>query len=266
MRAAACRCAFAAVFLAMVPIVARAADCDQVARSFAARLNISVGAMDEGGALVMLREAAQGGLRECPDLEPQGYTAARIAELGYAPGARRSAVPTADAQALAQEAAQRHPKSQRIVTLLARLDGSVDMARRALALDPAYAPARVQLALALAATGTRDEALALLSQGRDADRIASEWNARAKIRMMAGDIPAAIKDARAARVAVKREAELMPGTDTIRDTQEILGLALLAQGRAQDAAVHLELASAVGSLKAQAALDDLRKARGGKVK
>lgn len=263
---AALRRAVTAGLLALAATAAHAADCGAVARRFAAQLTISSGAMDEAGALSMLRAAAQEGLSECPDLEPQGYYAARLAELGFAPGARRAAGSAPDARALAEEAARRHPASARIATVLARLDGSLEAAQRAAALDAGYAPARAQLATALAAAGKSDEALALLTQGRGADRPASGWNARARINMKSGDLTAAIADAKAARTAAKREAELIPGTDTIRDTQEILGLALMAQGRGEAAAVHLELAAAVGSLKARAALEEYRKAHGGKAK
>ena len=257
---------FLAMALALASAAVRAAGCDQIARSFAARLNISAGAMDEGGALVLLSEAAKEGLRACPDLEPQSYIAARIAELGYAAGARRTAAQTVGALALAQDAARRHPDSVRIATVLARLEGSLDAARRAMALDARYAPARVQLAWALAATGARAEALVLLSQGRDTERPASEWNARARIRLAAGEAKAAKVDAKAARAAKTREPELTPGTDIFRDTQETLGLSLMALGRPDDAKEHFELAAAVGSSKAKAALEEMNARRDNKAK
>jgi tetratricopeptide (TPR) repeat protein len=241
---------------------AQVISCAGVVDAFAARLALSTGAMDEDGAFALLRGDAEQDLRSCPDLEPQRYYLARMAELGYlATGARRADGPTPGARALAEESQRRHPLSVRIATVAARLDGSVDAARRAMVLDPGYAPARTALAAALAANGDTPAALATLA-GADVSQSAAALVVRARIKLLAGDANGALADAVAARNAgQKKELEPTPSRDTLRDTEELLGLSSRALGNPLEARKHLERAAVLGSVKAREALAEIAPSR-----
>jgi len=241
---------------------AQVVNCAGVADAFAARLALSTGAMDEDGAFALLRSAAEEDLRSCPDLERQRYYLARMAELGYfATGARRADGPAPGAQALAEESQRKHPLSVRIATVAARLDGSIDAARRAMALDPGYAPARTALAVALAAKGDTPAALATLA-GADSSQSAAALIVRARIRLMAGDANGALAAALAARNAGQRkEPEPTPSRDILRDAEELLGLSSRALGKPLEARKHLERATVLGSAKAREALAEIAPGR-----
>jgi hypothetical protein len=232
---------------------AQVVNCAGVADVFAGRLALSAGTIDETGAFVLLRGAAEQDLRSCPDLEPQRYFIVRMAELGYSAGGRRSEAPDVGARALAEDALLRYPHSARIATVAARLDGSVEAAQRAVAIDPGYAPARTALAVALAGRGDTSAALAILA-GPASGMSATALIARARIRLAAGDAGGAFADAQAAGNAGKKEPEPTPGRDLLRDTEELLGLSSRALGKSAQARKHFERAASLGSAKAREAL------------
>lgn len=244
--------------LGSVSASAQVVNCAGVGEVFKGRLALSAGALDEDGAFALLGRAAEQDLRSCPDLELQRYYLARLAELGYAAtGARRAEAPAPGARALAEEAQRRHPLSARIATVVARLDGSVDAARRATALDPGYAPARTALAAALAAKGDTSAALAALGEAASSPSAAA-LIVRARIKLMAGDANGALADAQAAHnAAQKKEPEPTPTRDILRDVEELLGLSSRALGKPLEARKRLERAASLGSAKAREALGEM---------
>jgi hypothetical protein len=245
----------ATLVIALTAPAAAADGCAGLAESFDSRLALSRGAMDEDGAFVLLLRGAEADLRACPELEPQRYAVARLAELGYSAGdARRANGPDPHAKTLTEAALRAFPRSARIATVAARLDGSVEFARRAVMIDPDYAPARVALAVALAASGDARGALAMLPAS---GQPASTLIARARISLAAGDARATLADALAAGKATPRELEPMPGRDAVRDKEELLGLSLRALGRPAEARRRLESAASLGSAAARRALEDL---------
>jgi hypothetical protein len=246
------------VALGSFPASAQAVNCVGVAEVFTGRLALAVGAADEDGEFAVLRGAAEEDLRSCPELEPERYYLARMAELGYsAQGPRRAAAPAPTARALAEDSLRRFPLSVRIATVAARLDGSVDAARRAIALDPGYAPAQTALAAALAAKGDTSAALATLAAG-DSELSASALIARARIRLTIGDANGAFADALVARDAGReRELEPTPSRDLLRNSEELLGLSSRALGKPLEAKQHLELAASLGSATAREALAEI---------
>ena len=242
-----------AIALGSASASAQVVNCAGVADVFAGRLALSAGAIDEDGAFVLLRGAAEQDLRSCPDLEPQRYFVTRMAELGYSAGGRRSEAPDAGARALADDALRKYPQSARIATVAARLDGSVEAARRAMAIDPGYAPARTALAVALAGQGDTSAALAMLT-GSASTMSATALIARARIRLAAHDAVGALADAKAAGNAGQKEPEPTPGHDLLRDMEELLGLSSRALGKPAQARKHFERAASLGSAKAREAL------------
>lgn len=253
---------YAAVWLWMILIAAFGAgpasaapmDCAGLAENFEARLALSSGSADEDGNWVLLRRQADQDLQSCPDLEPQLYFVVRAAELGFsAVGSRRAEAADPAAGAFAAEALRRHPDSVRIVTVAARLTGSIETARHAAALDPKYDPARTALAAALAGNG--DNAVALTTLPGDSTTLsAAALIERARIKLAAGDGLGALADALAVRHAKPGDAEPTPGRDRVRDTEELLGLSLNALGKKAQAKKHFEVAASMGSIKAREAL------------
>jgi tetratricopeptide (TPR) repeat protein len=232
---------------------AQPVDCAGVAETFEARMALSPGAADEDGAFILLRREAEHDLSSCPDLEPQRYAVARMAELGYSATRARRGTAEPDARVLAEEALRQHPGSARIATVEARLDGSVQAAQRAAGLDPGYGPARTALAAALARQG--DTAAALASLAGDASGLSrAALIERARIKLDRGDAKGALADLRAVDHARQREMEPTPGFDSSRDTEELLGLSLSALGKTAQARKHLQQAASMGSAKAQEAL------------
>jgi len=247
----------AALALGSAPASAQVVNCAGLADVFTGRLALSAGAMDEDGAFALLLSAAEKDLRSCPELEPQHYYLARMAELGYSTtGARRADGPDAGARMLAEESMQKYPRSVRIATVAARLDGSVEAARRAMALDPGYAPARTALAAALAAKGDTSAALTTLA-GAASSQSAAALIVRARIKLTAGDAVGAHADALAARSARQKEPEPTPGRDILRNMEELLGLSSRALGKSQEARKFLERAASLGSAKAREALAEI---------
>jgi hypothetical protein len=239
-----------------VPAFAQTVNCAGVADVFVGRIALSAGAADEDGAFTLMRRAAEDDLRACPDLEPQRYYLARMAELGYA-GARRAGGPTPEARAFADESLRQHPHSVRIATVAARLDGSIEAAQRAVTLDPGYIPAQTALAAALAAKGDRSAALATLAAA-GSGQSAAALSLRARIKLAAGDAGGALADALAAgNAAQKKQPEPTPGRDIVRDAEELLGLSSRALGKSAEAKKHLERAASLGSAAAREALAEI---------
>lgn len=248
--------AIGSVMLGPVPAAAQAVNCAGVADIFAGRIALATGAAAEDGGFALLRRAAEEDLRACPGLEPQRYYLARMAELGYA-GARRAAGPTPDARAFAEESLRQHPRSVRIATVAARLDGSIETAQHAVTLDPGYVPAQTALAAALAAKGDKTAALAILA-GAGSDQSAAALILRARIKLAAGDAGGARADALAASdAAQKKQPEPTPGRDILRDAEELLGLSSRALGKSTEAKKHLERAASLGSAAAREALAEI---------
>ena len=225
---------------------AQVVNCAGVEKIFASRLSLVDGAMDEDGAFALLRAAAKEDLSICPDLETLRYFVARVAEL-YCTGAPGS--DNGQARALAEEAERKYPRSPRIAVMVARLDGSLGAARRAMSLDPTFEPSRVALAAALAEKDNARAALATLA-GPPSLKSATALLARARIKLAAGDANGALADATAAADAGSQEAEPTPGREISRNVEEVQGLSLRALGRSADAARHLARAAALKSAMA----------------
>jgi hypothetical protein len=138
-----------------------------------------------------------------------------------------------------------------VVTVAARIEQSTDLARQAVALDPNYQPARRALAELLAKDGTIDAALGLTPGKTDSD---SMRLTRARVLLAAHRPAAAVAQARKVRTPGEAD-ELGPSGDLYRDSQEVLGFALLEAGKTQQARKSLQAAAAAGSSAAQRYLE-----------
>jgi tetratricopeptide (TPR) repeat protein len=206
---------------------------------------------DQVGELRAIGDAALEGVKACPQSERLWYLAARSAEVleGSSGGA---AFPEAgSARKIAQQAAAHVPRSAAVATVLARVDQTEQSARMAYDLDPHYAPARRALALALARKGSFDDARKLVTPAAGA----ADLTARARVLLAAGKPGEAAAEAQKALKRPRPDAaELSPTTEILREANEVLGFALLAQGRTREALRALHVAASTGSLAAQAEL------------
>jgi hypothetical protein len=248
----------AAALLVFGSTTVRAADCGPSAAASADPL--AAYAENEAGGLRNQFMAARERLADCADSEPLWYTVIRASELGLGDFPLTIARQEfADPQALAREAVSRAPRSARIATVQARLDASVASARHAVALDPAWAPAALALASALAAEGANAEAETILAGASGIKSVPGANTTRAAILIGLGKPDQAAALARrdlTAQWPDSPEPFLMPIVR--REAMATLGLALLAGNHPKEAATQLKAAAALGSGRAQAALGKLQ--------
>lgn len=211
-------------------------DCAGLGRAIEARRSEIALVENVVGALDRLAMAAAEAAKSCPDDPRLRETAARAAEL-VAPLLGKSASP-----------APGLPLTPETATIEARRDGSEAAARRALALDPAYRPARRALAVALAKAGKFDEAAALLpgNSRNGLDRLARAWMLLAVKRNSE-----AAREARAAlSLGAPDDEELGADLELRRDANAVLGLSLPSP----EGHNALRIAAELGSEAARAAL------------
>lgn len=204
---------------------------------------------DDLGSIRMIGDRALAGVRECPDSALLWYLAARSAEiLGTRSGSQTFAAPGGLLQVVA-EALAHAPNSAPIVTVAARVEGSTAMARQALALDSNYQPARRALAEAVARDGDIEAGLdlAIASNARGPMHLT-----RARILLAAKRYSEASREAK--RVLPSAPDELSASADLYRDSNEVLGLALLGLHQRAEAQRALRAAASAGSAAARAQL------------
>ena len=204
---------------------------------------------DDLGSIRMIGDRALAGVRECPDSALLWYLAVRSAEiLGTRFGSQTFAAPGGLHQVV-EEALAHAPNSAPIVTVAARVEGSTAMARQALALDSNYQPARRALAEAVARDGDIEAGLdlAIASNARGPMHLT-----RARILLAAKRYSEASREAK--RVLPSAPDELSASADLYRDSNEVLGLALLGLHQRAEAKRALRAAASAGSAAARAQL------------
>jgi tetratricopeptide (TPR) repeat protein len=245
-----------AIFFSWATIV-RADDCGRAELDLDARAKQLFVVADEVGALRDLGASALAGVQGCPRSSRLWYLAARAAEVLETHEGRVAFPERGDTKKLSLEAAAHAPESAEIATIVARSEGSVESARRAVNLDPNYLPARRALALALAKTGKTDDALRLLTGAGQLDRLA-----RAQILNIAGRFREAAPLSREAlksyAASIPADAEPTLASDFRREANEALGVALIGEGRKADAIGPLRAAADEGSDRAAKLLHELR--------
>jgi hypothetical protein len=190
--------------------------------------------MEPVGTRREIAREASDGLAKCPESEQIAYVALRATEL-------LRGEPGPEWGRFVAELATRFPRSARIATVKARQDHTVESARRAVAADRNYLPARVALAHALLAAGDTEGARAALegAVGLKGDDDAEAVLAR--VRWAQGDVAGAEQLARGV-LQTRPWKEGEPGATRARassQAHEVLGLAYLKKGQPDKAAPHL---------------------------
>jgi hypothetical protein len=243
------RCWFAAFIAALIcaaNALAQPATCAALESGVEVEVQSLAFVKDDVGLFRTIGRRAIDALTRCPESARLWYLATRSAEVLDQRFKERSFPENGGLRTLLADARAHAPASAAIATVAARVDGGSAAARIALALDPAYPPARRALAEALAREGSIDEALALVvAHGRSASMQLS----RARI-LLAGKRPTdALREAN--RALAGKADELSPAADLPRDAHEARGFALLALHRPADAKRALRAASAAGSVAAR---------------
>lgn len=241
-----------AVLVVVAPLVANAAGCQDLEAAVQARVATLATANDDVGAFRTIGDEALTALKQCPQSARLWYLAARSAEVLEGPMAGRAFAGSGGLAGIVHEAVAHHPRSAPIATIAARLDGTTASARKAVALDSSYAPARRALATALARDGAVAEALRLatVESARNLDHLA-----RAKVLLAAGRAAEAVTDARKALAKGNPDtSEPAPSVELQREAYEVLGFAYSKQGKTSDAEKAFRIAAAAGSTAAQAHL------------
>ncbi len=204
-------------------------------------------AEDEIGAFRAVGDKALAALRDCPQSARLWYLAARSAEILEIPTKGQAFAANGGLKKIVADALSHAPSSAPVVIVAARVQSSSALARRGIGLDPRYHPARRALADLLAKEGAIDEALGLVS----ANRLSGPMRlTRARV-LLAAKRPAEAA-AEAKRIMKSGEAdELSPKVEMYRDSQEVLGFALLSLQRSGEAEKALRAAAAAGSVTAQ---------------
>jgi len=243
----------------------RLVPCDDLAKELDEEMNRTSIAMEPESGLASIYDRATQAAERCPDSEGLAYLRLRAAELGRgAPVGRQAPSANDEWRKLAPLLAAKFPQSARIATVQARASGTAADARKALALNPKYLPARVALAAALLSS-LPTEALTYLTPERDLATVSDGYTVLARTRWALGDSAGAIE---AAKQALHARAFRLIEPDArdprpLSAAHDVMGQALLAKKRFAEAATHLKLA-APDSAVARAILADpppgLRKA------
>ena len=235
--------------LLLASIAAYGASCRDLEENAESRVSMLGVVEDDLGSFRSLGDEALDGVKQCPTSERLWYFAARSAEVLEVPMSGKAFAEFGGLKGIVADAVSHVPKSVAIATIAARLDGSAAAARRALVLDPEYAPARRALAVALAKEGAIDQALRLCRSKKPVD---VDHLTRATVLLAANRAPEAANEAEKALAAGNRDlTEPAPSTAIQRDANEVLGFALLKQGRESAAERAFRIAAAAGSVAAK---------------
>jgi hypothetical protein len=203
-------------------------------------------AADDVGVFRTIGDRAIDALQQCPQSGRLWYLAARSAEVLETRSNGQAFAASGGLHTIVADALAHAPFSAPVATVAARVEGSSALARKALTLDPTYQPARRALAETLAREGAVDEALRVATV--DA-RPGLMHLTRARV-LLASKRPAdAAQEAR--KSTGIQPDEISPAGDTYRDSQEVLGFALLEMRRPAEARKALQAAAAAGSVAAQ---------------
>src|SRR5207237_1026956 len=203
-------------------------------------------ASDDVGVFRTVGDRALAALKECPRSARLWYLAARSAEVLESPANGQAFAAEEGLKKIVADALSHSPSSAPVATVAARVQGSSSLARKALALDPHYQPARRALAELLAKEHAVDEALQHTTKAESPPMHLT----RARVLLAAKRPAEAVAEAR--KIVTQSEPdELAPAVESYRDTQEVLGFALLDLHKTAEAQKALRAAAAAGSVASQ---------------
>jgi hypothetical protein len=240
------------LILLLASVGAYAADCHALEESVESQVSMLDTAEDDLGAFRSIGDEALQAVKQCPDSARLWYLAARSAEVLEVPMSGKAFAEFGGLKKIVDEAVSHIPKSAAIATVAARVDGGVEAARKAVALDSAYLPARRALAVALARTGAIGEALRLCQAKTP---VSSDHLTKARVLLAANQAPEAANEAGKALIARRDPAEPAPAVEIQREGNEVLGFALLKEGRNAAAERAFRTAAAAGSAAARSQMN-----------
>lgn len=242
----ACLAVWTVSLITLAPPESASPACANDERSFAKRFSMAALAMEPESVVGGIYDRATEAEQRCPGSEPIAYFRLRAAELGR--GGAMVGQADADRHALetlASQAFARFPQSVRIATVRARVLGTVDSAKQALAVDPNYLPAKIALAAAMVEAGQSKDAAILLERTPDLGATSDGFAVLARARLRDGDLNGARKAAQMALTGRDVE-QLEPDARDPRaesSAHETLGLIFLEKKQYSDAAKHLLIAA-----------------------
>jgi predicted Zn-dependent protease len=143
---------------------------------------------------------------------------------------------------MADELAATFPKSARIAVVRARLEGKVELARKAVSLDPSYDPAQVALASTLLAAGEVAAARAAIERVKDLRGLDDGYAVLARVKWAEGDVAGAKEAATQELTGGRRAHAIEPGgapAAALAQAHEVLGLFHLKAHEQEKAVPHL---------------------------
>jgi hypothetical protein len=215
----------------------RGAPCSALEGQLWHDLSVSGMAMNPESAQIRIHERALEALQRCPDSERIAYVSLRAAELGPAEQEPDPAIAK-----LAEELSARFPRSVKIATVRARVAGSVELARKAVAIDVAYGPAQVALASALLKANDKTAARAAIDAVKDVAAVDGGYAVLARVKWAQADTAGAMDAAQRQLKAARPLLEIEPCSVDVRSraqAHEILGLVYLKKNQPGKAAPHL---------------------------
>ena len=233
------------------------ASCDELADKLQDTLDRAKMAMEPESNIGAIYDWATEAKDRCVSDERIAYLRLRASELGAGNTVGRQPLSALQQwRSLSQAMTRQFPNSARIATIQARASGTVEDARRAVALDPSYAPAQVALASALVTTDPAGAA-ARLSSLKQLGAVSDGYTLLACARFALHDFDGAAK---AASLALRgRESSLIEpdGRDPrpLSKAHEILGLIDLERRNYRASVAHLRSA-APDSERARAILEN----------
>ena len=225
-----------------VPGEPPADQCSRIQAALESALESAESRKEPEDALHGIYSEAVNATQRCPAAEGLAYVLVRSAELGR--GMLIAELPDnglPELPKLAATAAERFPASARILTVQARVSRDVDVARRALAADPRYVPARVVLADILVQSGDWRGAEAILEGTQHLSATNDGLVVLALVKLKKGDARGALAKANQALTGLREESIEPDARDPrpVMRAHAVAARAALSLRRFDTAAVHL---------------------------
>ena len=234
------------VFCFAAAALAQQNDCASAEARVEAEVKREAVAADDVGAFRTIGDQALAALGHCPDSARLWYLAARSAEVLESPTDGQAFAAQGGLKTIVANALSHNPSAAPVLTVAARVQHDSSLARKAFTIDPNYQPARRALAELLAQAGSLDQALRLTADPQSGPMHLT----RARVLLAAKRPAEAVAEARKV-VTPGTPDEIAPSAEMYRNSQEVLGFALLDLHKNLQAQKALRNAASAGSVPAQ---------------